>query len=141
MFENGFILSIIKERKEIIKVIHNKNSRKRIGHESPKPIQFHWKVLKRETEMGFDGEFVSYFYPDHDIGYGLNNMSVVSHLNSSYIFDIDAQFEDFDNLQIFGDAPLSPYLSFIFFDNEWKPECPNFNYNNSIKYEGLVLAK
>ncbi|HUM51709.1 MAG TPA: hypothetical protein PK431_07820 [Chitinophagales bacterium] len=134
MFEKGFILTKEFPHKSII---HNKHSRrnKHLLNET----EFHWKILKREKPEESD-ELESYMYPTKDIGFGLNNQSIIEQLNSHKIFDFEYKPEEYDNLQIFEKTPLSSYLSFVFQNGEWKSEFPYFHFENSLKFKGYVKA-
>ncbi|MEO0046338.1 MAG: hypothetical protein RL705_1529 [Bacteroidota bacterium] len=138
MFKNGLILT--KDFPEKI-IIQNKKSRKNKHLLENKGFEFHWKILKRENPSELDEAFYSYMYPKESIGFELTNLFLLEKLKSKEIFDFDYEPEEFDNLQIFEKTPLSPYLSFIFLNGEWKNEFPHFNFENSLKHYGYVKPK
>lgn len=82
------------------------------------PLEYIWTLFrfhgtKKVTEMG------RYIMPIDDLGNGLNAEWISLNLNCENCFDFDYQPKEGDNLKIHQNVILSPYISFIFKNDEW----------------------
>ena len=103
------------------KIIFKKKG-KILKKENPKnsdiPEEYLWTLFKfygdkEITEIG------RYMIPSNDIGNGLNAEWIALNLNCEDCFDFDYTPEEGDNLKIHQNIISSPYLSFVFKNDEW----------------------
>lgn len=83
------------------------------------PLIYIWR-LSRFIEKYKDSTLIGrYILPSDDIGKGLNAEWILLNLNIENCFDFDYIPNEGDNLKISSNEYYSPYISFIFKNNEW----------------------
>lgn len=82
------------------------------------PLMYVWQLFKYngKTNLKLEGEYI---LPENEIANGLNSEWIVLNLNNENCFDFEYQPSEGDNLKISQNVYNSPYLSFVFQNNEW----------------------
>lgn len=103
------------------KVFTKKNG-KLIEQENPLnfdiPLQYIWTLFKFDGEKEIT-EIGRYIMPSNDLGNGLSADWIALNLNCKNCFDFDYTPKEGDNLKIQQNIILSPYLPFIYKNNQW----------------------
>ena len=99
-----------------------KKKGKLIEKENPKnsgiALEYIWTLFKFDGEKEMT-EIGRYMMPINDLGNGLNAEWIALNLNCEDCFDFEYIPKEGDNHKIHQNVLLSPYLSFIFKNNEW----------------------
>lgn len=91
--------------------------------ENPKnkniPLIYIWRLFRLIDEDHYSGEIGRYMLPTENIGNGLDAEWIVLNLNLENCFDFEYTPNEGDCLRIQQNVILSPYISFLFKNNQW----------------------
>lgn len=97
---------------------HGRLIEKVAGKDAEIKLELVWTLYKFEGEKEID-EYGQFKMPIHDLGNGLHDEWIALCLNDTDCFDFEYIPSEGDNLKIHENVILSPYLSFVYRNNEW----------------------
>ncbi|UKN02270.1 hypothetical protein K6119_01895 [Paracrocinitomix mangrovi] len=143
-FSKGFKLCTCNEKeiqyREPDKFIHKEGKLVKLPNTKNDqiPIEFIW-ILYRYNGKNKELEIGRYNFPSEDIGKGLDVEWVKLNLSCENCFDFQYTPQEGDNLILTQNIILSPYLSFIFKNNEWVEDFYNpFEHDIVKQNHGIV---